>query len=695
LLAVCLSASLCGGSPSGAFAGTAAVDGPTLVYTANLGEANDVHISDVFGLESAYRVTDSAGATAAGACQQVSSTEVRCPRTGVTSFSLILSDLNDKAIIDSVSSNVAQIQGGSGDDEITGLFGNDILIGGDGNDKLAGRQGNDDLTGDADNDELEAMLGDDVVRGGPGDDVLRIALGRDSADGGDGIDRADYAGYLDPITVVIDNVANDGAAGEGDNVKTTVEDVTGGEASDVLVGSDAVNRLDGRAGGDDITGRDAVADVVVCGSDTDSVTADALDQTAMDCEAVSRGARVDGDSDGVSDTNDNCPSDSNSGQENTDGDPEGDACDSDDDNDGVADNADGCPTVPANTPSGCPPGPDADSDGVPDSSDNCPSTPNSGQENADGDSQGDACDSDDDNDGDLDSTDNCRTVSNPGQENTDGDALGDACDADDDNDGDLDGADNCQLVANAGQENTDGDSQGDACDSDDDNDSVADTADGCPTVPASTPSGCAPASDADGDGVSDSSDNCPSAPNAGQENADGDPQGDACDGDDDNDGVADTGDNCKLVANADQADNDGDGTGNACDPTPGTVGNGPGTTPGGGTPVSNVFTVPSTKSPKDGTVLLTVQVPGAGRISARDGAASPQAAAIRKPLFRTASRVASAAGKVKLLLKPTRAGGKRLAKRGRMKARALVTFAPTGGTARSQTTRVVFRRKRM
>ena len=41
---------------------------------------------------------------------------------------------------------------------------------------------------------------------------------------------------------------------------------------------------------------------------------------------------------------------------------------------------------------------DADGDGRPDVSDNCPLIPNPNQENADGDSQGDACDDDDDND---------------------------------------------------------------------------------------------------------------------------------------------------------------------------------------------------------------------------------------------------------------------------------------------------------
>ena len=138
--------------------------------------------------------------------------------------------------------------------------------------------------------------------------------------------------------------------------------------------------------------------------------------------------QVDADGDGVPNATDNCPTVSNPGQENNDGDALGDACDPDDDNDGVLDGADNCVFVS-----------------------------NPGQENNDGDALGDACDPDDDNDGVLDGADNCVFVPNPGQENNDGDTLGDACDPDDDNDGILDADDNCPLEAPAGGLDADGD----------------------------------------------------------------------------------------------------------------------------------------------------------------------------------------------------------------------------------------------
>ena len=107
----------------------------------------------------------------------------------------------------------------------------------------------------------------------------------------------------------------------------------------------------------------------------------------------------DQDGDGVADASDNCPADSNGGQEDLDDDGAGDACDPDDDGDGVADKPDNCPTVP-----------------------------NSGQGDLDGDGMGDACDPDSDGDEIPDNGDNCPSVPNNGQADFDGDGAGDACD---------------------------------------------------------------------------------------------------------------------------------------------------------------------------------------------------------------------------------------------------------------------------
>ena len=239
-------------------------------------------------------------------------------------------------------------------------------------------------------------------------------------------------------------------------------DVTGSAALEVgwdiaFNGSDvaaAVGSYVGPAGSDTIT------------KGTDSVTtAGGWDLFVW---ALDPSMKADSDNDGVPDVSDNCPNDSNPLQGNTDGDAQGDACDSDDDNDGITDNS----------PDDCPRGGAANWG----STQNFDDPANSTDWDRDG-CKDDVEDADMDNDGVENDVDLCpRSSYQPPRPTWVSDSITD-----------VDG-DGCRDADE---------------DTDDDGDGFEDVSDDCPTVVGNSTLGEEGCQDNDGDGWSNNFDDCP------------------------------------------------------------------------------------------------------------------------------------------------------------------------------------------
>lgn len=202
-----------------------AAAGNVLTVTAAPGFANTINVTQP-GL---ITIEDFGDMVIPGAgCNVVNANTVECVPAGITTINVTLDDGNDLLNYNPAGAG-GLLDAGTGNDTIQ-------LGAGAGSSSLVGGSGNDTLAGGMINDMLDGGLGSDSLNGGGGTDV------------------ADYRARVNQVIADLDGVADDGTAGEMDNVQPDVETRLGGGGSDVLTGNNSVNTLTGGNGNDTLNG---------------------------------------------------------------------------------------------------------------------------------------------------------------------------------------------------------------------------------------------------------------------------------------------------------------------------------------------------------------------------------------------------------------------------------------------------------
>jgi len=205
----------------------------SIAVTAAPRERNDLRTAVQTG---DLRVSDGAGLIAGAGCRQLSPTDALCDyRDELKSLTADLADLDDRA---DVAAARAMVAGGAGDDVLA--VGNGDAAGGPGADLL---------------------VASGALDGGPGPDVLRSAIG---PNGTASSTTVFYGDRTAPVTVTPGTGADDGEAGEGDDVGADLRMAIGGAGDDHLVAPDGPGgMLAGGAGNDLLVG--ATGDDVLSG----------------------------------------------------------------------------------------------------------------------------------------------------------------------------------------------------------------------------------------------------------------------------------------------------------------------------------------------------------------------------------------------------------------------------------------------
>jgi RTX calcium-binding nonapeptide repeat (4 copies) len=254
-------------APGLAEAGTLTIASGTMTYTAAAAETNNVFVSHPAGDttkiqidEDGSGVTLTLGTGTAG-CTAVNTTAADCPGAGITLVHIVLAD------------------------------GNDAAQAGNPNQGQPNFDGPLDLDGQNDTDTLTGGSAVDSLDGGDGNDILIGGLGTDTLTGGTGTNTASWNDGR--MTVVTANLSTGGNTPDND-VLSSIQNLTGGDAGDFLAGDSGPNALDGGGGNDTLIGA-AGSDTLTGGGGTANVASWNDGRTTGVSVDLATGANTDGD----------------------------------------------------------------------------------------------------------------------------------------------------------------------------------------------------------------------------------------------------------------------------------------------------------------------------------------------------------------------------------------------------------------
>jgi Ca2+-binding RTX toxin-like protein len=173
----------------------------------------------------------------------------------------------------------ATIVGTSGDDELDGTNGRDVIVAKRGNDTIDARGGRDFIcSGRGGFDVVFAGNGNDRIDAQRGFDVIFPGAGNDFADGGS---VGAFVTYEGSSTAIRADLRTGLVTGQGRDTLRNVFGLGGSESGDVLEGTNGFNDLEGLGGDDVIRGRGGEFDFLNAGAGNDTVSGgggtDALD----------------------------------------------------------------------------------------------------------------------------------------------------------------------------------------------------------------------------------------------------------------------------------------------------------------------------------------------------------------------------------------------------------------------------------